>query len=221
MTKSIEANKKYKEAKRIAKEKQRKEEMIKKEQLRLSALRDRALEEQRSHINLRYEKKLAKYIKQRELTYQKNIRKIKWKKMLKKHKKKPKTVAQLKKELFVLIQKFARLRDTEQNWFWWCISCSRLLHYTGWDWWHYISRAYMSTAFDENNINLQCKNCNGKLKWNVLRYREWLVRKIWLKWVETLEKKQYETKSWTYSELTEKIEYYTKMNQQIENQKTK
>ena len=41
-----------------------------------------------------------------------------------------------------------------------CISCSKGIHFSESDAGHFISRGALSTRWDEDNVNLQCRKCN-------------------------------------------------------------
>ena len=41
-----------------------------------------------------------------------------------------------------------------------CISCGKGIHFSESDAGHFISRGAMSTRWDEDNVNLQCRKCN-------------------------------------------------------------
>lgn len=208
---SLEKNKQYKEDRKLAKLKEREVEKLAKAKARLQAKRELELQRSKADIDSRYEKKIAKIVRKNEILFEKNKRKIEWKKPLKKHNK-PKTLAKYKQELFTLIQKYVRLRDSGRDWMGKCISCDRRVHYTEGDWWHYVSRKCMATAFDEMNINLQCKYCNGTLKGNPIEYRQAIINKWWGKEALRLENLKNTVKKRHISEIQEKIEHYKEQN---------
>ena len=41
-----------------------------------------------------------------------------------------------------------------------CYTCGKIIHYQKSDLGHYISRALMSTKYDEDNVRIQCWECN-------------------------------------------------------------
>ncbi len=109
-----------------------------------------------------------------------------------KYKKKEKEVT--KNSLLKTIQKYCRLRDSDKRWFGHCISCNKKVHYKKADWGHYISRIHNYTAFNTDNIHLQCKWCNIKMSLSTEEskeirnnYRKNLIKKIWLDKVQILE----------------------------------
>jgi hypothetical protein len=170
---------------------------------------------------LTYEKRLEKYSREQNRKLEKLKRQIEWKKPLKRLEKRKDETKALKKKLYELVQKYARLRDSSKQWWGYCISCWKRVRWDKADGGHYISRSNMSTAFDEDNIHLQCKGCNWMLKWNLIEYRKNLIKKIWEKKVLELEKKKYQTKKRTKEELEKLIDYYLEVDWQLEYDKTK
>ncbi|UKA23364.1 recombination protein NinG [Photobacterium damselae subsp. damselae] len=89
-------------------------------------------------------------------------------------------------ELF--FNKFIRIRDYGEP----CISCQRYFSICEMDAGHYRSKgAAPELRFDEDNVNLQCRDCNsGFLSGNRENYRKNLIKKIGIERVERLEKYQ-------------------------------
>lgn len=222
---SIKHHQRYKEEKKRKKEKEKiqqkiekiKEknlEKLKKYQKTLEERKEKEYKEFQTKIKKIYENKFIKKSKQLNLSLEKKIRQIQGKKPLKKHEKQITTSA-LKKKLFVLVQLYARLRDSNAQGTGCCISCGKRVYYKKADGGHYISRKYMISAFNPDNINLQCKTCNqpsfrGGLDGNLLNYRKWLIKKIGLKKTEELENNKNQIKKWTIEELQNLIKYYQK-----------
>jgi len=210
---ALSHNKKYKlEEKRIKEEEKRVKKLNERYEQKL--IKFRSLLEKKKK---REAEKLKKLI---DTKYEKISRKQQGKKPLKKHTKTIST-AKLKQKLYKLVQLYSRLRDTDITWFGKCISCWRTVYYKKADGWHYISRKYMMSAFDPNNINMQCKYCNWQLKWNIIEYRKWLIEKIWEKKVEMLENNKYKLRDWKRSEVIEMIAEYKKKVKQLEAKKQK
>lgn len=169
----------------------------------------------------KYERTLEKYLKDQNRRFEKLKRQIEWKKPLKRLEKKKDEIKPLKKKLYELVQKYARLRDSDKHWWGRCISCWKRVRRDKADGGHYISRTNMSTAFDEKNINLQCKGCNWMLWWNLIEYRKNLIKKIGEPEVRRLEYLKHKTKRRTKKELEEKINYYTEVCWQLQYDKEK
>ena len=233
MSKTIKHYKKYKEKKQKQKEQEKIEKRIEKlnkdyeKRLRkhISASKSKNTRELWSdvgNVNHTYEKSMQIWLKRKSSKIVKKATKIS------KNKKprwiKYKSTNSLKKSLYSLVQLYARLRDSDIYGYWNCISCGRRVHYTKADWWHYISRRFMISAFDTDNIHLQCKTCNkpkwlwGK-NWNIECYRPKLIEKIWLWKVLKLENDKNTIKNWSIAELEKLIKSYSAKNKRLKNKK--
>lgn len=65
------------------------------------------------------------------------------------------------KKLWRIFSEFIRLRDSNENGFCRCFTCSAIRYYKNMDAGHGIARGNMATKFDEKNNHAQCKICNG------------------------------------------------------------
>ena len=83
----------------------------------------------------------------------------------------------LKIKLDTIFSVYIRLRDTQANGTFLCISCGRMLPYSQADCGHYINRKHMSTRFSEINCNAQCRSCNRFDEGNIQGYRRGLITK--------------------------------------------
>lgn len=202
--KSIDCNNAYKVQKKMEKETKKLESKIAKRVEFYKRQKEKRLENYKKKLEEKYSKVIDRYKKKQESKLEYQRRKLEGRKITKKLEKKVNgsiPIEKMKQRVLSLAQLYSRLRDSDENWYWKCISCWRRIHRTKWDWGHYISRANMSTAFNLNNINLQCKHCNWMLHWNIQWYRANLIDKIWEKEVIELEKSKKETKHRTLEEL--------------------
>ena len=141
------------------------------------------------------------------------IRKLEWKPE-REYKVKKKKLNKLEFAMEIA-QENTRLRDSDSEWRWYCISCDYLKERWEHAWGHYIPRWVKNICLSPININLQCHSCN-KLMWpykttpmgisTAIRYRENLIKKCSLEAVEQLEAKKiayfqkwYET-NWDYGQ---------------------
>jgi len=214
---SIETYEKYKNDKKILKEIEKSKEALEKRKEFYKREREKYIMKQQLLIEWKTARRLQRDENKINLNFEKKIRKLQWKKLLKKHVKE-KSPVKLKKELFTLIQLLARLQEVDQYGWGKCISCWKRIRWDQWDWWHYISRTNMSTAFDLRNIHLQCKNCNGNLHGNVVEYRKNLVQLYGEDFVKELEERKNQVKDYTIEELEALIEQ-TKRLIELEKQK--
>lgn len=74
---------------------------------------------------------------------------------------KTKSLAKLVDEVACQLQRLVRLKAANDQGMIKCCSCHRWYHWKEMDGGHYISRKYTSTKIMEENINSQCKSCNG------------------------------------------------------------
>ena len=74
--------------------------------------------------------------------------------------KKQKTVAKLREEAAVLLQKLGRMKAADEHGLASCVTCGKRQHYKEMDGGHFISRKWTATKLVEENIHPQCKGCN-------------------------------------------------------------
>ena len=65
------------------------------------------------------------------------------------------------KKLDAIFSQYVRLRATDDRGYGQCYTCNSTRHYSEVDAGHFMSRACMSTRWDETNVQFQCKRCNG------------------------------------------------------------
>ena len=128
-----------------------------------------------------------------------------------KKKVKRKTLPQAKKQVWDLFSRYIRLRDclktTGDVNYGKCITCSRLCKLTEADAGHFVSRRFNSVLFDERNVHLQCKQCNG-FGGQILEYRRQIIKLYGEGADIELEDKAQEIKKFTILELEELALYY-------------
>ncbi|MDX1358575.1 MAG: recombination protein NinG [Clostridia bacterium] len=102
---------------------------------------------------------------------------------------------------------YIRLRDCIDNTggYGFCFTCGEAIHYKDGDCGHFIPRKWKPTKYREDNNNLQCKNCNGKLSGNIEEYAKRLGSD---KVTELKEERLKPAKKMMPYEIESKIEYY-------------
>lgn len=65
-----------------------------------------------------------------------------------------------KKRLDDIFSKYIRLRDTDDSGYGQCISSGKFIHYSEADAGHFMSRRFLSTRWNERNVNLQGRHAN-------------------------------------------------------------
>lgn len=169
-------------------------------------LEKRSIETIKKAKKLDYNKKFERARKRKEATFDKKTqlliknekRSAKWETKLKY---KPRKTSITWTKIKALLQKYVRLRDTWEDWYWNCIVTGKRIHRKEWNWWHYISASYKATALDLDNIHLQSAWSNKAMsmwdktaEYHKQLYRENLLRKIWDKRLLALETRHAETK---------------------------
>lgn len=139
--------------------------MIKKAEFKYDVLlqnKKRIIEKWREHEIEKNEKKKNSYIKKMEEKYRRSmmneIRELEWK---------PKRTYKTEwpkinplEFAMEIAQENARLRDTNEDWYGYCISCNKRCSWWELAWWHRYSRRFTNMCLEEENINAQCHTCN-------------------------------------------------------------
>lgn len=128
------------------------------------------------------------------------------------YKKRPKTLAQLKKELTKVFNTFIRQRDSKDGYFT-CICCDKPLPVAQMHAGHFIPSTYSAVRFDPDNVHGQSSGCNLFKRGNLTEYRPRLVAKIGKDRVEALEARRHDAFKQTREWYEEKIaEYKSKIS---------
>lgn len=115
---------------------------------------------------------------------------------------------------------FIRLRDSDHRGIGRCISCGKSVHYKNADAGHYVSRSHTSTRWDEQNVNLQCKECNQIHYGALTDYANGLVRKYGEAILEVLSHRKQKTIKVSKNEMQELIKLYEVKANVLERQKS-
>lgn len=119
-----------------------------------------------------------------------------------------------------VFSKYIRLRDCMVGGYTRCISCGRVLPFEDMDCGHYHSRIHMSTRYDEDNCNSECKHCNRFSADHLIGYRENLLRKIGDQRMTLLEVKAHQCHKYADFELKAMIDDYTKKVKELSKAKS-
>lgn len=116
-------------------------------------------------------------------------------------KKKPKSVARLKKDLDKVFSVFIRQRDKGV-----CYTCGLKKHWKEMQNGHFVPRQYLSTRYSEINCHCQCYACNMLYNGQPSAYAERLKVDYGVEIIKDLEWQRKQTvKNYPYEE---EIEYY-------------
>ena len=102
---------------------------------------------------------------------------------------------------------FIRMRDSH-NGVIRCISCGKIVPWKEADCGHFINRKHMSTRFDEQNCNAQCRSCNRFDEGNMEGYRKGLIVKYGPDTPERLYIKKYNTCKLSQTEINLLTKHY-------------
>ena len=115
-----------------------------------------------------------------------------------------KTVAKVKKRVWLLFSRYIRLRDclktTGSPEYGECISCGNTKSYSDLDAGHFVPK-HANNYFSQLGVHAQCRHCNSFLHGNQLGYRRGLVELYGEEMVEVLELENRPTKKFTILEL--------------------
>ena len=70
------------------------------------------------------------------------------------------TVAQEVEKAAKLLQRYVRLKSSDDNGYCHCVTCGKLDHYTAMQGGHFYSRRHIVFKLFEENIHVQCPACN-------------------------------------------------------------
>lgn len=113
--------------------------------------------------------------------------------------KKQKTLSKLKKELDSVFSKFIRQGATE------CYTCGgKGTLQAG----HFVSRTYLSTRWDEDNVRPQCVGCNILGRGKPLDFEDRLIKDLGPEKVQALKAKRKELLKPTRAFYEQKIAHY-------------
>ena len=70
------------------------------------------------------------------------------------------TVAQEVEKAAKLLQRYVRLKSSDDNGYCQCVTCGKLDHYTAMQGGHFYSRRHIVFKLFEENIHVQCPACN-------------------------------------------------------------
>ena len=117
----------------------------------------------------------------------------------------------LKAKLDKVFSMYIRLRDSKLFEFKYfkCISCGQIKPFAQADCGHYFSRTHLSTRFDANNCNAECRHCNRFKADHLEGYRVNLINKIGQQKFDLLKVKASNTSKMTDFEYEQLIKYYT------------
>jgi len=122
------------------------------------------------------------------------------------------TISDLKKEAKIYFQKWIRIRDNSLGYN--CISCNTKITIPTSDGSHYFdANKFSGLIFNEMNCHASCQQCNRFFAGNLLEYREGLIKRYGIEYLNKLESlKDYgREKKYTREELIDIKNKYAKL----------
>jgi len=119
------------------------------------------------------------------------------------------TKSRWRKELDKVFSLYIRQKYADDNGYVSCYTCGNSKHWKEMHCGHYVSRSYLSTRFDENNVRCQDYSCNMYKGGDPITFRENLVKEIGEECVLEIEKKRHEITHYTIQWYKDKVEHYT------------
>ena len=120
---------------------------------------------------------------------------------------KKKTVAKVKKDVWVVFSRYIRTRDclltTGCASFGLCVTCGKRYHFKLLQAGHFVSGRHNANLFSERGTHAQCYNCNLNLKGNTLVYRRKIIELYGKGADEELEEIDRQLKKFTIPDLKE------------------
>lgn len=135
---------------------------------------------------------------------------------------KKKSIAKRVEEVAVLVQKYVRLKASDDNGYVSCVTCgvTRLWN-DQMQGGHFIERSYLATKLLEENIHPQCSTCNGPFggtpSSNPIQYTFYMEDTYGRDFIEELERLKQESRKYYTQEVADlKKEYQSKINAELE-----
>ncbi len=129
--------------------------------------------------------------------------------------KKQKTVAKLREEAAVLLQKLVRMKAADVDGIAQCVTCGKKQHLKDMDGGHFISRKWTATKLVEENVHPQCKGCNQYASGRHDDYSLYMVDTYGIEMVRELNDKKRELCKQNRIELEEiKVELRARIKEQ-------
>lgn len=134
-------------------------------------------------------------------------------------KKKPTMKKNLKAKLDKVFSLYIRLRDTDENGYFKCPTCGRILPFDQADCSHYWSRTHTATRFDPDNCVAECRYDNRFNSSHLDGLGKFLRKKLGERGFNLLEWRHTQTTKYTDFEYAELIKHYQKEILKLKKQK--
>lgn len=125
--------------------------------------------------------------------------------------KKEKTQAQLKKELDRVFSIYVRQKYADENGNVACYTCGKVMHWKQIQAGHFVSRQYLATRWNEDNVKPQCVGDNIFGNGKPLDFEEHLKEELGEEYVEEMKKSRHQVLKLDRHWYAEQIERYKKL----------
>ena len=122
------------------------------------------------------------------------------------------------KKVDTMFSQFVRLRATDDRGYGQCYTCHATRHYSEVDAGHFMSRACMSTRWDEKNVQFQCKRCNMRSGEQFL-FSVHLDQEFGEGTAEALHIASKQTRKFTHAELEQMYYHYKRLVDELRSEK--
>lgn len=123
------------------------------------------------------------------------------------------------KKVDAVFSQYVRLRATDDTGHGHCYTCNARRHWSEVDAGHFMSRACMSTRWDEQNVQFQCKRCNGFRSGEQFQYSRKLDEQYGEGTAEELFVASKQTRKWTRAELEAMYHHYKRLVDELRSSK--
>ncbi len=135
-------------------------------------------------------------------------------------KRKVKSIARHVDDAAKAMQLFVRVKAADNDGVVSCVTCGVRRHYKdGMQGGHFISRKWLATKLMEENINPQCKCCNGPLGGNMIQYTIYMIDTYGREFVDELERLKHDSKKYYKAEVLELIKEIKSLTKSIQEEK--
>ena len=120
--------------------------------------------------------------------------------------KKPKSIAKLTEVAATELQLLVRLKASDDNGYCSCVTCGVTRHYKdSMQGGHFIGRKWTATRLLEENVHVQCSNCNGPQRGAPIPYTLYMEDTYGREFVDELLVKKHQTKKYSRIEIMDLI----------------
>jgi hypothetical protein len=123
------------------------------------------------------------------------------------------------KKVDTVFSQYIRLRASDHRGMGECYTCGSVRHWTEVDAGHFMSRACMSTRWDEKNVAFQCKRCNGFRSGEQYLFAQHLDREYGEGTAEALHIASKQTRKFTRDELEALYHHYKRKVDELKSTK--